>query len=774
MEPDELADEELEEIRRYEDFTTIDWIQDSVLERKRRLRHARTTHIPRSRRPCGLGSISTAWAQIKKGMDAGQTWFVLSIVGVCIGVNAAIISIVSEWLSDIKMGYCSDGWWLNQQFCCWEIEGEEIDGCDSWHSWSHVTLARWIIFVLFATAFSFIASHLVRSLAKYAAGSGISEIKCILAGFIMQGFLGFATFFIKSITLPLVIASGLSVGKEGPSVHVACCIGSLVAGFFDNFRRSQSKMREIVTAASAAGVAVAFGSPIGGVLFSIEEMSHTFSIRTMWRSVFCALVATFTLSAMNPFRTGKLVLFQVTYDRDWHFFEIIFFVILGIFGGLYGAFVIKFNLQVAAFRRKHLANHGVAEAVTLATLTAIIGYFNRFLRIDMTSSMAILFKECEGGGSVFDLCQSSAQWGISNSLLLATIIRIGLVVITYGCKVPAGIFVPSMAIGATFGRMVGIIVKAMYTAHPHSGIFKFCAPDLPCITPGTYAFLGAAAALSGIMRITVTVVVIMFELTGALTYILPTMIVLLVTKAVGDFLGTNGIADEMIRFNGFPFLEKEDHVYNVAVSTVMKKELEMLTETGMSVKDVESILSSTEYKGFPIVSSDGSLTLVGYIDRSEIRYVLERARKNRGRLTNTPCLFTARHQEPDDIDLASAVHEDDEPEEYFAPTTAGEGIQFWPWVNKTPMTVSPELPLEIVMQIFKRMGPRAVLVEDHGVLSGLVTVKDVLKFIATEKPDHRPSWDERGGLDGLLEEVWTWANGIIFKLLQWSRGTLGR
>lgn len=84
------------------------------------------------------------------------------------------------------------------------------------------------------------------------------------------------------------------------------------------------------------------------------------------------------------------------------------------------------------------------------------------------------------------------------------------------------------------------------------------------------------------MRITVTVVVIMFELTGALTYILPTMvcalrhflysadsrknvaqIVLLVTKAVGDFLGTNGIADEMIRFNGFPFLEKEDHVYNV-------------------------------------------------------------------------------------------------------------------------------------------------------------------------------------------------------------------
>jgi len=61
-------------------------------------------------------------------------------------------------------------------------------------------------------------------------------------------------------------------------------------------------------------------------------MSHNFSIKTMWRSFFCALMATVTLSIMNPFRTGKLVMFQVTYDRDWHFFEIIFFVVLGIFG----------------------------------------------------------------------------------------------------------------------------------------------------------------------------------------------------------------------------------------------------------------------------------------------------------------------------------------------------------------------------------------------------------------------------------------------------------
>ena len=67
--------------------------------------------------------------------------------------------------------------------------------------------------------------------------------------------------------------------------------------------------------------------------------------------------------------------------------------------------MIKFNLQMAAFRRKHLAAHGVSEAVVLAVITAFVGYLNRFLRIDMTESMEILFRECEGGGDHRGLCQ---------------------------------------------------------------------------------------------------------------------------------------------------------------------------------------------------------------------------------------------------------------------------------------------------------------------------------------------------------------------------------
>jgi len=86
----------------------------------------------------------------------------------------------------------------------------------------------------------------------------------------MKGFLGWRTLFIKSIGLPLAIASGLSVGKEGPSVHYAVCAGNVISRCFDKYKRNASKMREIMSACAAAGVGVAFGSPIGGVLFSLE------------------------------------------------------------------------------------------------------------------------------------------------------------------------------------------------------------------------------------------------------------------------------------------------------------------------------------------------------------------------------------------------------------------------------------------------------------------------------------------------------------------------
>lgn len=509
--------EEIEEIKRYEDFTTIDWVQDAAREQLRRNFRRNETRTQRLK----------GWERLRQQSwelyDAGQAWIVVTLVGIAIGLNAAILNIVTEWLSDIKMGYCETAFYLNQSFCCWGVDNPD-EGCPEWHQWTGIYPINWFLYLVFAVTFAFTAAILVKAFAPYAAGSGISEIKCIIAGFVMKGFLGFWTLLIKSIALPLAIASGLSIGKEGPSVHYAVCTGNVISRLFAKYKRNAAKTREILSASAAAGVAVAFGSPIGGVLFSLEEMSSYFPLKTMWRSYFCALVATAVLAGMNPFRTGQLVMFEVHYDRSWHLFEVIFFVVLGIFGGLYGAFVIKWHLRVQAFRKKYLSNYAVPEAVILAGATALLCYPSMFLRIDMTELMEALFRECEGKYDFHGLCSTANKWRNIISLAWTTVLRTCLVVLSYGCKVPAGIFVPSMAIGASFGRMIGIVVQALHDAYPDARFFSSCEPDVPCITPGTYAFLGAGAALSGIMHLTVSVVVIMFELTGALTYILPTMV----------------------------------------------------------------------------------------------------------------------------------------------------------------------------------------------------------------------------------------------------------
>lgn len=109
--------EEINEIKRYEDFSTIDWVQDAVQEQARR----------RARRRQGHGfwdrEGTFAWRRkLWESYDAGQAWLVVTLVGAAIGLNAAFLNIVTEWLSDIKLGYCTSAFYLNEQFCCWGAE----------------------------------------------------------------------------------------------------------------------------------------------------------------------------------------------------------------------------------------------------------------------------------------------------------------------------------------------------------------------------------------------------------------------------------------------------------------------------------------------------------------------------------------------------------------------------------------------------------------------------------------------------------------------------
>jgi chloride channel 3/4/5 len=99
--------------------------------------------------------------------------------------------------------------------------------------------------------------------------------------------------------------------------------------------------------------------------------------------------------------------------------------------------------------------------------------------------------------------------------------------------------IPSMTIGASFGRIVGMMIEAWQQKYPTFWLFASCQ-DSRCVTPGTYAMVGAAASLAGVTRMAVSLTVIMFELTGAFSYVLPIMLTVMVANWTGNALDKRG------------------------------------------------------------------------------------------------------------------------------------------------------------------------------------------------------------------------------------------
>jgi chloride channel 3/4/5 len=320
--------------KNYDDFSTIDWARDAANDwaRQKALKTKRNRYsVSESKRDRWYARYAPAW-------DASQGWIVVSLIGAFAGVIAGILNISISWLNDMKLGACTRSFWLGREQCCWAETYLGEPECEEWSSWAEMFGAtstssgeyafNYFMYLFMAVLFSVTSAFLVKRLAPYAAGSGLAEIKVILGGFIIRGYFGFWTLVVKTLGIVLALASGLNLGNEGPMVHIALCLGNVFTRLFKKFNTNEAKRREMLSAAAAIGVAAAFNAPIGGVLYSLEEVSYYFPHKTMWRSFFGCLVAAITLSYMNPlsYRQGTFT------DRDWHWFEVPAMLLLGAFG----------------------------------------------------------------------------------------------------------------------------------------------------------------------------------------------------------------------------------------------------------------------------------------------------------------------------------------------------------------------------------------------------------------------------------------------------------
>ncbi|VDN60489.1 unnamed protein product [Dracunculus medinensis] len=251
--------------------------------------------------------------------------------------------------------------------------------------------AAWICYNCMLVA---VSAFLVLYISPVAAGSGIPQVKCFLNGIQIPGVVRLKTLIAKAFGVACTVGGGLSAGKEGPMIHSGSIIAAGISQgrcmsfpvdfhIFEEFRSDREK-RDFVSAGAAAGVAAAFGAPIGGVLFSLEEGASFWNQNLTWRMFFAAMISSFTLNLSLSIFNGVggflswngLANFGVFTNINYNVWEIPIFLLIGVLGGLTGALFNCINLKLSKFRKRYLANNfsKFFECILVASFSACVGF----------------------------------------------------------------------------------------------------------------------------------------------------------------------------------------------------------------------------------------------------------------------------------------------------------------------------------------------------------------------------------------------------------------
>uniref|UniRef100_A0A669EBZ6 Chloride channel protein n=1 Tax=Oreochromis niloticus TaxID=8128 RepID=A0A669EBZ6_ORENI len=587
-----------------------------------------------------------------------------------------------------------------------------------------------------------------------AAGSGIPQIKCYLNGVKIPRVVRLKTLLVKVLGVICSVAGGLAVGKEGPMIHSGAVVAAGVSQgrstslkrdfkMFEYFRRDTEK-RDFVSAGAAAGVSAAFGAPVGGVLFSLEEGASFWNQMLTWRIFFASMISTFTLNFFLSIYHGKpgdlsnpgLINFG-RFESDsvaYYYYELPLFMGMGAIGKVYLGVALhmkmsKFNVSVCV-RYVHRPCLQVMEALLVAAVTATVSFTMIYFSNDCQplgpehneeyplqlfcadgeyNSMATAFFNTPER-SVRSLFHN--QPGSYNPLTLGlfTLTYFFLACWTYGLAVSAGVFIPSLLIGAAWGRLCGIL--------------------LIWADPGKYALIGAAAQLGGIVRMTLSLTVIMVEATGNVTYGLPIMLVLMTAKIVGDYF-QEGLYDIHIKLQSVPFLHWEAPATShwLTAREVMSSPVTCFNRIE-KVGTIVDVLSntSTNHNGFPVVvqvlDSDEPAKLCGLILRSQLIVLLKHkvfVELARSRLSQRKLQLKDFRDAYPRFPPIQSIHVSQDERECMMDLTE--------FMNATPYTVPQDTSLPRVFKLFRALGLRhLVVVDDENRVIGLVTRKDLARY----------------------------------------------
>ena len=490
-----------------------------------------------------------------------------------------------------------------------------------------------------------------------AGGSGIPEIKCFLNGLNIPRLLAIKTLICKMVGIVFSVSAGLPLGKEGPMVHIGSAVASIISqgrtehlGFDSSvFRkvqdfRNDKERRDFIACGSGAGVAAAFGAPIGGVLFAFEEGASFWTVKLTWRCFFCCLTTVGSLYFINSvpnmlghsdqgamFSFGEF--FSLESEKaNFSMWEFSMFLLVGALGGIIGAAFNRLSSTLATFR-KNVLHHYMGKLTEVILVTAFFSILCCALPMlwtqctplpvdmkDWTDQEKVLVTElnplyCPTGTHYNELASlylvdsdraikqlfhfrevgnHKVSTFSSAALFLFSFPYITMACIVSGIAVPAGLFVPSLLGGAGVGRLVGHLLHKVDRTH---GTFA---------DSGTYALMGAAAITGGITRITISLTLMILEATGGLQYVLPLMMTVMSAFMVGNVF-TKSVYEQHIHARNLHHLEEEEEAssltafHDLTVADIMTVSPICLRPV-VRVGEVYDTLKAAQHHCFPVVT----------------------------------------------------------------------------------------------------------------------------------------------------------------------------
>eukprot|EP01018_Ginkgo_biloba_P035624 Gb_17660 [translate_table: standard] len=596
-------------------------------------------------------------------------------------------------------------------------------------------------------ALAIFAALMTAYIAPTAAGAGVPEIKAYLNGVDLPGFLGPSTLFVKVFGSICAVSAGLDLGKEGPLIHTGSCIASLLGQggskryhltwkWLRYFKNDRDR-RDLITCGAAAGVAAAFRAPIGGVLFALEEIATWWRSALLWRTFFTTAVVAVVLRGFidycesgkcGLFGNGGLIMFDVSsVTIKYRFVDLLPVVILGVIGGVVGAvynYFLEKTLRVYALINQRGPVSKVLLTCTVSIFTSCCVFGLPWLaKCTPCSEGKMLTEECPNIGRSGNFKQFQCPSGHYNdlaSLLFNThdsavrnifssgtedeflqtslILYFGamfiLGLVTYGLALPSGLFIPVILIGSTYGRYLGVLMTSFTD-----------------IDQGLYAVLGAASLLGGSMRMTVSLCVILLELTNNLSLLPLIMLVLLISKTIADAFNSS-VYDKIVHLKGFPFLEAhaEPYMRHLTAGDVVTGPL--VTFAGIEkVGNIVHVLKNTKHHAFPVLDEPpltDAPVLRGLVLRSHL-LVLLKTKAFQPSLNVASADLNQRYSSAD-----------------FAKPGSGKGakieeieismeeqemyIDLHPFTNTSPYTVVETMSLAKALVLFRQVGLRHLCV----------------------------------------------------------------